>query len=115
MHQEQPMPKDGKQVVMPALRDEFNTLADLRYKVGIERYGKPLSTFNGRDAGRDAVEEWFDLGIYLKQLRLEHQSLQAENVLLHKYCAFLRSMIQSGESNPQSFEEFINYCLEHKI
>lgn len=73
--EEQPPPKDGQTVVMPELKNEFLFLLEERWRVGVERYGKPLQTFNGRDAGRDAVEEWFDLGIYLKQLRMEHEQL----------------------------------------
>lgn len=94
---DQPLPKEGKQIVMPALREEFDQLADLRYKVGIERYGTALKTFNGRDAGKDAVEEWFDLGIYLKQLRMQYDVLQAENVLLRQYAAYLTGFAQRAD------------------
>jgi hypothetical protein len=103
----QPMPKDGKEIVMPHLVKEFNQMAELRYKVGLERYGKPLQTFNGRDSGQDLVEELFDACIYAKQLRMEHQSLQAENILLHKYSAFLRTEASFGKRNLLSLSEFL--------
>lgn len=95
---DQPKPKDGKETVMPHLTEEFSKMAKLRYDLGIERYGKPLQTFNGRDAGQDAMEEWFDLGIYLKQQRMEYVSLQAENILLHQYIKYCSQFMRGGVS-----------------
>ena len=42
-----------------------------RLALGIQRYGTALQPFNGRDAMRDAWEEFLDLGVYLEQLHRE--------------------------------------------
>ena len=38
-----------------------------RDRIGRERYGTPLQTFNGRDALQDAYEAALDLAVYLRQ------------------------------------------------
>ncbi len=38
-----------------------------RDKVGRERYGRPLTAFNGKDALWEAYEEALDLVVYLRQ------------------------------------------------
>lgn len=38
-----------------------------RDKFGQSKYGRPVQTFNGRDALQDAYEEALDLCVYLKQ------------------------------------------------
>lgn len=43
-----------------------------RTEIGIERYGHPLETWNGRDATVDAYEESLDLLQYLKQRCMQH-------------------------------------------
>lgn len=35
--------------------------------LGRERYGRPLTAHNGRDALQDAYEEALDLAVYLRQ------------------------------------------------
>ncbi len=52
----------------------YDTVFDKQIKKGMDKYGVVLSTFNGRDAGQDAVEELVDLSVYLTQLRMEHQA-----------------------------------------
>lgn len=47
-----------------------------RTAVGIERYGTALQPGNGRAAGRDAYEEWLDLGAYIEQMRYELKALR---------------------------------------
>jgi hypothetical protein len=42
-----------------------------RIQLGIERYGHPLQTHNGRDALRDTRDELLDAAHYLKQAHLE--------------------------------------------
>ncbi len=48
-------------------------IADMeaRDNVGRERYGRPLTANNGRDALLDAYEEALDLAVYLKQAMVE--------------------------------------------
>jgi hypothetical protein len=44
-------------------------------KAGIETYGTPLESHNGRDALQDAYEEALDLACYLKQAMIEREPL----------------------------------------
>lgn len=69
---DQPPPTPGRQPVTQPFWTELLGNGYRRDSVGIERYGTELETHNGRDAGADAWDEWFDLGKYLKQLRMEH-------------------------------------------
>lgn len=50
---------------------------EARITLGIERYGHPLQTHNGRDATRDAYDELLDAAHYLKQLLLEAERPKA--------------------------------------
>lgn len=50
-----------------AVADDFRA----RIQLGIERYGRPLQTHNGRDAIEDALQELEDAAHYLKQADLE--------------------------------------------
>lgn len=67
---DQALPTPGQQDVTEAV------IADLqaRTALGIERYGTPLQTFNGRDALRDAYEEVLDAAKYLKQALMERDA-----------------------------------------
>lgn len=73
---EQPIPTPGRVAVAPLLDREYLDLSKKRYEKGVQTYGTPLMTHNGRDAGLDAMEEWYDLGAYLKQQRIEHDDLK---------------------------------------
>ena len=46
-----------------------------RQKIGIERYGRSLETYNGRDALTDLTEELIDGLQYATQVRLETEDL----------------------------------------
>ena len=46
-----------------------------RAQKGNQKYGRPLETFNGRNALQDAYEEAIDLVQYLKQRLLEEEEL----------------------------------------
>ncbi len=63
----QPHPTTGKLTVLDYV------LADLqeRSNAGIQKYGTPLQTHNGRDAMWDAYQEALDLCVYLRQAILE--------------------------------------------
>lgn len=63
----EPMPQKGERVVLDAV------IADLkeRAEFGIKKYGTPLMTHNGRRALVDALQEAYDLVMYLKQAILE--------------------------------------------
>ena len=68
-----------KQPVAPSLKQRFGDWIDARTAQGIETYGGPLTTDNGRDAERDMLEELLDFCQYQEQSRLE---LLADNARL---------------------------------
>lgn len=72
---EQSEPMRGEQAVLPVAIREFCRVTQLQARKGDTKYGHPLETFNGRDAGRDAWEELVDLAQYLMQMRLEREAL----------------------------------------
>lgn len=72
--EEQPLPTAGKQSVTAALR----ALLDERERKGIATYGTSLTTFNGRSALRDAIEESLDQTQYLMQEVMEREALEAK-------------------------------------
>lgn len=84
---EQPMPVAGGTVVEPVARVTFNQMLTSRTERGIQTYGMPLTTDNGRDAVQDALEEAIDLWQYLTQIRLERDALarlsEMRRVALH--------------------------------
>ena len=63
----QPPPTQGKLTVIDYV------LADMaeRAAAGVQKYGTPLQTHNGRDALWDAYQEALDLSMYLRQAILE--------------------------------------------
>lgn len=79
-HAEQPMPTPGRgETSVQAL-----VRADLvaREAVGIERYGRALQPYNGRNALRDLYEEQLDGACYTRQLLAEQElefTVAAEN------------------------------------
>ena len=68
-----------EQPVAPSLKQRFADWIDARTAQGIETYGGPLTTDNGRDAERDMLEELLDFCQYQEQSRLE---LLADNARL---------------------------------
>jgi hypothetical protein len=70
---DQPLPTEGQEDVQAAVIREIED----RRALGISRYGRPLQTFNGRNAFQDAREEALDLVMYLKQAELEQAALKA--------------------------------------
>lgn len=53
----------------------FDYYFQKQYERGLKKYHVPLTTFNGRDAFDDAMQESVDLVMYLNQLRLERNAL----------------------------------------
>lgn len=70
---DQQLPVDGQENVSEAVKRDL----DERIALGIKRYGKPLQTFNGRDALVDAYQEALDLVHYLKQAIMERDARKA--------------------------------------
>lgn len=56
-----------------------------RVKLGIARYGVGLSTFNGRDALRDGLEEALDGIQYAEQLQLELAEIDPQTVGVERF------------------------------
>ncbi|MFH8483150.1 hypothetical protein [Streptomyces sp. NPDC018055] len=80
---DQPLPTAGQESVQDALIKHI----EKRRELGIQRYGTPLQTFNGRNAVRDALEEALDLATYLMQVEMEQAARQAglrEALKLHE-------------------------------
>ncbi len=71
---DQALPVAGRERVTDALIEDLRA----RTALGIQRYGRPLETFNGRDALKDALEECLDLAQYLKQALMERDALTAD-------------------------------------
>lgn len=71
LFEEQPVPEpNNKPYVYSLLLEDLES----RYKIGMQRYGKALQPFNGRDALRDAYEEAIDLAFYLRQAIYERDN-----------------------------------------
>lgn len=64
---DQPLPEAGRANVV----DDLVAHLRARIELGVKRYGRPLETFNGRDAHRDELEEFVDGWIYRWQARME--------------------------------------------
>lgn len=71
---EQARPTGDGQRVLDKVFDDLKA----REKVGIERYGTPLKTNNGRDPLVDAYQEGLDLVQYMAQELLEREQLRAK-------------------------------------
>jgi len=83
MTQEQPTPAHGAQsvAVTPVLLDAIRcfegvpawlpSAIEARTLAGVERYGAPLHSHNGRDSIRDLREELLDAMQYLAQAHIE--------------------------------------------
>ena len=76
--------------VAPSLKQRFGDWIDARTAQGIETYGGPLTTDNGRDAERDMLEELLDFCQYQEQSRLE---LLADNAQLRQRIGVARERL----------------------
>lgn len=69
---DQPLPTPGGECVQDALIAAIEE----RKALGIERYRRPLETFNGRNALQDAKEELIDGAVYLQQVEMEWDAMR---------------------------------------
>ena len=67
---EVPEPVPSRPVAGP-LKQAFADWIDRRTAQGVETYGQPLMTHNGRDAARDQMEELLDFCQYQQQQLME--------------------------------------------
>lgn len=80
---DQPPPTPGRNTVAPEALKSLTKVFAEQIEKGKSKYGTSLMTFNGRDAGEDAMQELVDLLQYLTQLRMEKAALEEEVSLLH--------------------------------
>lgn len=76
MRQPNPEPTSESVVVLPhvvkrGVSLHLTQMLNERFKVGLENYGVPLVTHNGRDARQDCIEELLDAILYAEQHYLE--------------------------------------------
>jgi hypothetical protein len=69
---DQPLPTEGQENV----QDRLLGLIKERRALGVQRYGRPLQTFNGRNAIRDLIEELLDGATYAMQVEMEQEALK---------------------------------------
>lgn len=72
----EPLPQPGDEDVPEVARAAFLAEFDAQNAMGRAKYGQGLRTATGRDAGRDALQEFADGINYLGQLRMEHDKLK---------------------------------------
>ena len=61
----------GEQAVADSAMIAFQVTAREQYEKGIEKYGTVLKSMNGRDAGKDLMQELVDAVMYARQLDME--------------------------------------------
>ena len=81
----EPMPRPGHANIFDLARE----VLEQRAKQGMETYGRPLETFNGRNPARDALEEAADQFVYLVQLCEERQFMVAWMASAYEFLAEL--------------------------
>jgi hypothetical protein len=97
---DQPLPTEGDESVQDALiahilssprlgagANELAAKIMERRALGIQRYGRPLQTFNGRDPVRDLLDELLDGATYAQQIAMEIKAYKdriAQALALHQ-------------------------------
>lgn len=89
--QRQPDPVDGSVDVLPLVIADMHA----RGAAGKAKYGKPLQTFNGRDALTDAYQEALDMCMYLRQLIAERDTAD-QMELKRKYAKLQADMLNAS-------------------
>ena len=73
-----PINNEESELVQLKALEEFTQVFKKQWLKGREKYGTNLTTFNGRDAGNDAMQELADAVAYVMQLRMENRWLKSE-------------------------------------
>lgn len=73
---EQPLPMPGQRDVNDRVREMLPTLLASRQMKGRQTYGRPLETWNGRDASRELLDELIDAVQYAVQCQMEREDLE---------------------------------------
>ena len=75
---EQAMPAPGRESVNARVSELLPGLLTARQAKGLETYGRPLETFNGRDVHRDLLEELVDAVQYAVQAQMEREAIERQ-------------------------------------
>jgi len=75
---DEPMPKPGKEDVIPVARALFLEVQEMQIAKGLATYGTTLQTHNGRNPFMDAITEQVDNLHYTVQAMMEYDDLLAE-------------------------------------
>lgn len=105
--EDQPMP-----TVSEKSRDVQGSLIEMvreRRQLGIQRYGSPLMTHNGRNALQDALEEAVDLSAYLMQLRMEADDAVKKSISYQ----YLLTYVSENFRVAKEKEGVFLFCKEH--
>lgn len=89
-------------------------IADMqeRHRIGIEKYGTPLQSFNGRRALVDLYQELLDAVVYAKQELLERDRLREEVERLRSYANWPRTKKDEDDAN-ESLSRLYELCKGH--
>jgi hypothetical protein len=77
-HEPMPVETAASSFVQARAINMFNRIYNEQWARGAAKYGTELKTFNGRDAGNDAMQELADAVAYVMQLILENNWLREE-------------------------------------
>lgn len=110
-----PVTTDGSRDVSSALME----YAEKRIADGIEKYGTPLQTDNGRSALEDARDELFDLLQYIQQLLMEkhaglHPLAAAKAAMFDMLCEHCGISAQSTPAQVRRIAHHMKERLEWK-
>lgn len=73
---DQPPPGPGAEGVYPVAAENMADAYQVQYLKGMEDYGTPLRTWNGRDAYVDLMQELADASVYATQAMMERRDLE---------------------------------------
>ena len=84
--------------VFESARATFDEWFQRQYQKGLLKYGTVLTTFNGRDAFEDSMQEAVDLIMYLNQLRIER----------NRMCEILFNGLEPTQEEKEYIEKYGN-------
>ena len=94
----EPMPTAGMDDVAPVADALIADVTARQDAKGLQRYGQPLRTWDGRDVWNDdALPEYVDLGRYLCKAKMQYDDIVAENRRLRQQIAELKAIARKAE------------------
>ncbi len=95
----EPMPTRGREDVAPVADALIAVVTARQDAKGMERYGQPLRTWDGRDAFMDdALPEYVDLGRYIAKIKMQYDDVVAENERLRQRVDVLEAHLKGAKS-----------------